>query len=151
MELLLALLAIPAVIAHGAWTLLAVGWRRLRFPAVQGWRGVAGVVTESAVFPGRGGVEKFRITYEYDADLGRLTGSTPRACGDCFWTRAGRRAFVARYPVGAAVEVFHDPARPHRSCLDRDATDGFAAGLVDGLFVLLGGCGLAAAWYVFLA
>jgi hypothetical protein len=55
---------------------------------------------------------------------------------------------VARYPVGASVPVYYDPADPNRSVLDRELP-GFFRGLWAAVAVLTAGI-LAGGWYFLL-
>lgn len=141
----------------GAAVMLAAGVQGIRRGLrTRSWRRAEGRVVRSGVgreseATGEGTVDRWRaeVSYRYEA-AGRVRdGSAVRADdpGSSSSDRAERTA--ARYPEGAAVAVYYDPADPDRAVLERGVGSGPAgllagAGLclLGGLYLLRLACGL---------
>ncbi|HYC71690.1 MAG TPA: DUF3592 domain-containing protein [Opitutaceae bacterium] len=135
------LLAICVGFGAGGWFAFQAARRTLAFNRALWWPGVRGTILESVEYRDevRNG-RHFRVRYEYTVNGERFIGSTPRLCGDWFWGLKEQTAFVARYAPGQEVEVFHDPANPRISCLDRTDRSGISAMWI----IAVGATGLAA-------
>ncbi|MFA6141269.1 MAG: DUF3592 domain-containing protein [Hyphomicrobium sp.] len=84
------------------------------------WPVVAGVVksSEVAAFRSKGGKQFMaKVAYDYTVDSTPYSGDTVRF-GNYAGALAKAEADVAKYPAGAPVEVFYDPARPQISTLE---------------------------------
>jgi hypothetical protein len=79
------------------------------------------------------------VAYEYVVDGVPQRGTRLRAHDPKLLHAKECEALRARFPVGAKVDVFHDPSNPTQSVLDR--TSGF--GFVGVVFLLLGAALLA--------
>ena len=94
--------------------------------AARTWPSTDGRIVESRVeektLPGDRPNTRFapRIVYEYSVD-GRAYRSAHVSFGATFWSLAPQsaRASLARYPTGARVTVYYDPARPEEAVLER--------------------------------
>lgn len=109
----------------------AFGWLWIlgaKGDASAGWPSVAGVVLESAIDarPVRGGGDRdgaeeylARVRYQYQA-AGQTHVSANRRFPDPGYGRNPQEAedIVARYPAGAAVRVWYNPANPAEACLE---------------------------------
>lgn len=150
----------------GALVLIGAGVRDVvRGARTRGWARTEGVVVRSGVErvleeTGEGTAERFRAAVRFRYEVaGRVHGGSAVRAADS-GTASGARAerIAARYPAGARVAVFHDPAHPERAVLER----GFGAGalwtvaagglfLVGGLYITRVLCGMGglpgwAAW-----
>jgi hypothetical protein len=110
------------------------------------WRRAEGRVVRSLVgreseATGEGTVDRYRaeVRYRFDAAGAPRHGSAVHANdhGSPSAAKAERRA--ARYPEGARVAVFYDPADPDRAVLERGIGSGPLALLAWGGLCLLGG------------
>jgi len=131
---------------------LGAGIARLFWLATRStsWPSVAGVVHGAEVIGGdsdasrRRPSERLRVTYAFSVD-GRECLGDRIAFGDGLWGWTRDRAHLAgrqaRYPVGAAVTVYYDPARPARCTLTRGPD-----GAPFGPFLALAGLLFAAGW-----
>ncbi len=144
----------------GAAVFLAAGLLGVRRGLrTYGWARAEGRVVRSLVAreteaTGEGTVDRFRaeVRYRYEAAGAPRHGSAVHANdrGSPSAAKAERRA--ARYPEGARVAVFYDPAEPDRAVLERGVGSGPVALLLWGALFLLGGlwvlgvaCGLGGA------
>lgn len=129
------------------------GARTYRWRRAEG-RVVRSLVAHSAETDGEGTTDVYRaeVHYRYEASGALRSGCAVRATdrGSPSRTRAERRC--ARYPEGARVTVFYDPAHPDRAVLERGAGSGplalFAWGglcLIGGLYIVRVLCGLGGA------
>lgn len=86
------------------------------------------------------------IEYEFGVGFNRYRGNRPNFAEIVDGEDA--KALVKRYPEGAPVPVYYDPADPSRSVIDRElpAIFGPAWGFIAGLVALI----LAAAWWFIL-
>ncbi len=93
------------------------------------WASSMGEITRSEVViessGGPGGLTRIHkpvIEYIYRVE-GREYQSYPTTLGGTFHTGLRHRAEAsrARYPVGAAIPILHDPSSPDHSCLKRTA------------------------------
>jgi hypothetical protein len=84
------------------------------------------------------------VEYEFSVD-GRTARGTRVSIGED--AAADPEATLRRYPVGAAVRVYYDPANPRNCVLERDVPEGFGKGLA----ILLGMGVVAAAVIYWLA
>lgn len=136
------LIAVGIGVVGGVWCTGSALWKTILFRRAQYWPSVRGKITESVLYhdPARHHTMHFRVKYVFV--LGdQMEGCTPRLAGDWFWKNGQQARFVARYKVGQEVEVYYDPRKPTRNCLDRTDQSGVAV-----LWLLgLGGLALAAA------
>ena len=112
------LVALTGAMALAALLVAAASWRRMRRAA--GWPVVPGTVTFSAVEETSVGFDDgtqsrrrrmYRPSVEYEYGVGgqTYTGRQLRLGIDSAGAQAWAEGVVARYPVGAVVEVRHDP------------------------------------------
>lgn len=80
--------------------------------------------------------EQPRIVYEY-AVAGTSFQSTRVSFGGA--SNIGARKCVERYPAGATVQVFYDPAKPASAVLERKANKGIILLPLLGAFLLIAG------------
>ena len=85
------------------------------------------------------------VEYEYKVD-GRTLRCQRITIGEKI-AGAELEATLARYPVGAEVTVYYDPARPNTAVLERDLSPGMVPGLGCVLLFFIGGPLLAAFLY----
>ena len=98
-------------------------------------------VTRETEATGEGTVDTYRpeVHYRYEAAGAPRTGSAVHADDGGSPSRSRAERWAARYPEGARVEVFYDPARPDRAVLERGVGRGPLALLAwGGLFLLAG-------------
>jgi hypothetical protein len=117
---------------------LAIAWiNRRRAQASQGWPMVLGRVSESRVLSSVGSegdtTYEPRVGYAYDVggrayENARLTFGGQVQDGN----PSGAQRTVARYPIGAIVHVFYNPANPQDAVLERRSG-------VSGFMFLVGG------------
>jgi hypothetical protein len=129
-------------VAVGAALAAGVGWLRWLATRSESW--------PSEVVSGDSGTrrqrpsERLRVTYAFSVD-GREHVGDRIAFGDALWGWTRDREHVgwrmSRYPVGAAVTVYYDPARPERCTLTR-GPDGAPFGPLLAVAALL----FAAGW-----
>jgi hypothetical protein len=91
--------------------------------SAQSWAATTGTVLKSRVEVSGGDVTSVTpyILYEYQVDGQRYEASQIRA-GDVYMAVRKRRAaydLVDKYPVGAQVTVYFDPANPGMAALER--------------------------------
>lgn len=92
--------------------------------AAQSWRGTMGVVLSSSVQVRRTGKSSSDIpvvVYQYQVNGQTYQGQTIKAGEQFFNIRIIGQAqeTVRRYPVGAQVMVYYNPANPQESALER--------------------------------
>jgi hypothetical protein len=92
--------------------------------AAQGWTEGTGVVLSSGIKVQRTGHSRSEVpvvVYQYQVDGRPYVGSVVKAGDQYFSVRfAGdARRTVERYPAGAQVTVFYNPADPAQSALER--------------------------------
>jgi hypothetical protein len=138
-----------AAVLFGAWELegALLPWWRAR--GAGAWQVADGTVVSSQVRTTMRGLRS-RARSDYFTNVG--TEFSAGGVRDTAWrvglTRnagpaAAADSVAARYPVGARVRVFYDPARPWEAVLERDAPAVslprfvFGAALVAGAFALL--------------
>ena len=126
---------------------------RKKAEASQGWPSTAGQISESRVAHSThtdtegDSTDSYTPYIEYTYQVagqdytGRdLTFGFTQGYGNA----SKAQAILAKYPVGAQVNVYYDPAEPQKAVLERQA-GGFGVGLVLGIiFLVLGlclGCG----------
>jgi hypothetical protein len=110
-------------------------WRRAEGRVV---RSLVGRETEAT---GEGTVDHYRaeVRYRYEAAGAPREGSALHASDRGSPSRARAERLAARYPEGARVAVFYDPAEPDRAVLERGIGSGPVALLLWGGLCLLGG------------
>ena len=120
-------------------TLSGVGlWGVVRAAPTSSWPGTPGVIERSRVASvGRDGPDEPDILYAYTIEGRRYTGS--RIGYAMFLTDGATRRLASRYPVGAAVRVYHDRRRPDRAVLE-------PGGAWRAALVLITGVGMLAFW-----
>jgi hypothetical protein len=99
---------------------------RRKARAAGAWPSTDGRVIEARVeqktLPGDRPTIRFapRIAYEYSVS-GRAFRSTRVSFAETFWSIAPQsaQAMLARYPIGARVTVYYDPARPEEAVIER--------------------------------
>ncbi len=74
------------------------------------------------------------VTYDYDTTAGTRRGRKVRLGHDV--GNAEVAETIARYPVGARVFVYYDPANPAQAVLEREAPDGMYRALI----IFIAGC-----------
>ncbi|HEX7242873.1 MAG TPA: DUF3592 domain-containing protein [Longimicrobiaceae bacterium] len=101
-------------------------------------RSLVGRETEST---GEGTLDSYRaeVRYRYEAAGAPRTGSAVHADDRGSPSRTGAERKAARYPEGARVAVFYDPADPDRAVLERGVGPGHVGLLAGGGLFLLGG------------
>ncbi|MEW6083974.1 MAG: DUF3592 domain-containing protein [Chloroflexota bacterium] len=92
--------------------------------AAQNWSSTMGVVVSSTVQVKRGYKTRTEIpvvVYQYQVDGKPYTGQVVKAGEQFFSVRlyGDAQKTVARYPVGAQVMVYYNPANPAESALER--------------------------------
>lgn len=93
--------------------------------SAQSWAGTMGVVTMSTLQIRRSSnnsrSEVPVVGYQYEVDGQSYTGGTIKAGEQYFSVRlwGEARKVVERYPVGAQVMVYYNPANPAESALER--------------------------------
>jgi hypothetical protein len=138
-------------VAVGAALGVGVGWLRWLGGRSRSWPSVPGVVRAVEVVGGGSDgsrrqrpSERLRVTYAFSVD-GRDHVGDRIAFGDSLWDWTRDRDHLARrmsrYPVGAPVTVYHDPARPERCTLTRGPD-----GAPFGPFLAVAGFLFSAGW-----
>jgi hypothetical protein len=80
--------------------------------------------------------EEAHVVYEYLVGGTTLQGKRVAFGGS---GAGGARKTVKRYPAGATVDVYYDPAKPASAVLERSAAGGtFVLALVGGVFAVIG-------------
>ncbi|OHX12786.1 hypothetical protein BI347_04190 [Chromobacterium sphagni] len=139
-----------------AWLLIAIGvaafaylWRQARLAdAAQGWPSVAGRVESSALdWRQRCGgdnsdAREYRalLAYRYEV-AGQRHLSTQRRIPEPGFSsnQALAEQIIQRYPAGATVQVYYNPARPQQACLEIGVHWSVRAGqLIALLFIAAG-------------
>jgi hypothetical protein len=117
----------PALLFLFAAVFAVSGIRRLRAgAATRGWPAVAGRITYSGVSrelttDGEGGGHELfapQVRYTYPVDGEIRTGETIHVNREPFASRGRAERLARRYPEGAEVRVFYDPADPSRAVLE---------------------------------
>jgi hypothetical protein len=123
-----AAIAITGGCCLGAYFAFSAIRKHLMYQRARFWPSVLGTITESLLYqdPSQGNATHFRVSYEFVVG-DTLRGSTPRLCGDWFWSKQQQAVFVGRYVIGQQVEVFYDPRDPKKNCLDREDKTGISA------------------------
>ena len=114
----------------GALTGIAAYRSLVFYKRAKGWPSTRGLILESKMVPGVRGSERLYITYEYFLPEAH-TGSRISPAWHLFTTGSRQKACLARFPKGAEVDVYYDPADPKTSCLNPKETSG-----IKGLFAL---------------
>jgi hypothetical protein len=137
---------------------------RKKAEASQGWPSTIGQINESrvshSVYTDTDGDSRDSYTpyveYTYQVAGQTYTGrEITFGFKQGFSNASKAQAMLAKFPVGAQVNVYYDPADPQQAVLERQA-GGYGAGLVLGIiFLVIGaclGCGgvfaLISAWLV---
>ena len=141
------------VLLGGVFVLVAVitfgigVYMRRRAAASQQWPMVLGQVINSQVTSssdGDGGVT-YSPLIQYAYDLGGQAYQSNRVAFGGFTSTSSRRdaqKHTARYPIGAVVQVYYNPANPQDATLERRSGQaGFLLGF--GCLFLLIGCGVS--------
>lgn len=115
------LLLMAGAIVAGAFYVLYQNNRRKALAAAS-WPSVEGRITTSAVYTRRdrddGKLEYHsNIAFVYSVNGVNLAGNTVRFGFENFGKAAAEHV-CARYPAGASVPVYYDPANPSRSVLE---------------------------------
>lgn len=118
---------------------------RKKAQASQGWPSTAGLINESRVAHSThtdtdgDSSDSYTPYIEYTYQVGGQT-YTGRDLTFGFTQGYGNEAkaqsVLAKYPPGAQVSVYYDPADPQKAVLERQA-GGFAAGLILGIIFLV--------------
>lgn len=90
------------------------------------------------------------IRYEYEADGRSFTGDTVTLGGtaETSASEGSSEALVARYPLGAKVDVYYDPADPSTSMLEPASRSGIFNMMMVALgFVVVGSLLFAAGYF----
>ncbi|ABK17225.1 DUF3592 domain-containing protein [Syntrophobacter fumaroxidans] len=106
------------------------------------WPSTRGVILSSGVKAGTPGGKRLRtpkVVYRYAVKDVRYQGERVRFGPDYIPGRPSAAAVAAGYREGDAVEVFHDPADPAKSVLDRAFHPGMFAMPLAGFFLFLVG------------
>ncbi len=90
----------------------------------QSWPGISGTVLMSSVQSRRSGRNRSTypvVVYQYDVNGKTYQSQTIKAGEQFFNVRVigQAQATVARYPIGANVTVYYNPANPAESALER--------------------------------
>src|SRR5258706_12204589 len=110
--------------------------------AARSWQDMTCTVLSSRVGE-HGNTYSVDVVYTYSIDgrayqsnrYGFLAGSSSG--------RAGKEEIVARYPSGARVSCWVDPAHPDQAVLNRDPSAEGLFGLIPLVFLIIGGGGMA--------
>lgn len=128
---------------------LGAAWLLERAAAPAEWPTTAGLVITSEVASGTDtdGTRLYwpNVEYRYGVNDSTYVGTRVRAILTRTSSDGPARRVVARYPAGAAVTVFYDPADPSSALLDTDT--GAIVGILfaaAGACVLIGGAALLA-------
>ena len=102
------------------------------------WPFAEGRVIQSEVVPGSEGTTQPKIAYEYTVNGQPYQGDRLKAAHKNYGTSGSHaRTCVERYPVGARVQVFYNPAEPRESALEPGLSVGAYITLGIGLLLLL--------------
>lgn len=129
--------------------MLAYAWRlSARGRASTAWLPVEARILDSEVVSGRGGTPYFfpRVTYQYEVQ-GLTYHSSNVVLVKVEYALAEAHAIVGKYPAGARVLAYVDPADPRTAVLEPGVgnTRQYAtSAVVGGIFTVFG----AAAWFL---
>ena len=109
-----------------------------RARASTAWPFAEGTITESKVVPGSEGTLHPRIAYEYRVNGQSYQGARLNVAHKNFGTTGTyAQTRVDRYPMGARVQVFYNPAKPAQSALEPGVTVGAYVTLSIGLLLVV--------------
>ena len=103
----------------------AIAMRRM-VKAARSWPSVEGTILRStmgATSGSQGGSWVPVVEYEYEVDGERHESNAIAIGGATGMLKGAAEKTVARYPEGARVQVFFDPAHPKSPCLERRSTN----------------------------
>lgn len=130
--------------------MLAYAWRlSVRARASTAWLPVEARILDSEVVSERGGTPYFfpRVTYRYEVQ-GLAYHSSNVVLVKVEYAQAEAHAIVERYPAGARVLAYVDPADPRTAVLEpgvgRNTRQYATSAVVGGIFTVFG----AAAWFL---
>ena len=130
----LAFAAFGAFLLIAAWPKVIEGWTASAWPEAAGRVVEARMPKVERESTGPGSKTWYELQLSYDFEAG---GRTHRGDRTGLWPESRQlvdaREFVAAHPPGTAVRVFHDPANPTRSLLDRSIGGGTWAMAIGGL------------------
>lgn len=114
----------------GLWFALAMGTSHLRQIRAGGFVAVSAVVIDARVAEWGSRPRNFgpAITYRYRIDGVEHTADRYQFSGEGWRSREAAAATVARYPVGATVTAYADPADPANAVLNNARPGGTGIG-----------------------
>ncbi|HEX4966272.1 MAG TPA: DUF3592 domain-containing protein [Thermoanaerobaculia bacterium] len=83
------------------------------------------------------------VVYTYEVEGRGYQSNRYGFLGGSSSGRAGKEEVVARYPPGARVPCWYDPAHPEQAVLSREPSAEWLFGLIPLVFVLVGAAGMA--------
>jgi hypothetical protein len=121
---------IPAVLVLVGVGLIYFGWRNKRLAAAsKTWPSVAGKIVSSCVTEHESGdagnsrtTYKAEVEYDFAVEGKPQRGKRVRFGGRIGGSQNQALEIVRRYPVGTAVSVFYDPAKPSQCTLEQSAS-----------------------------
>lgn len=120
----LAVVPIAVLVVLGIFIYRRSKMRDVAKQSAQDWSNTMGVVITSTVQVKRGYKSRSEIpvvVYQYQVDGKPYTGQVVKAGEQYFSVRlyGDAQKTIARYPVGAQVMVYYNPANPAESALER--------------------------------
>jgi Protein of unknown function (DUF3592) len=127
-------------------------WRQRRAERAASWPSVPGIVTSSRTAR-RWGLGNGiwiaglwyvpEVTYRYDIGGKSYTGRKVTLADTGYPKLRAAREIIDRYKPGAGVEVFYDPERPKRACLEPQRSERRTLGIA-ALLIAIAGAALIA-------
>jgi len=113
--------------------------------AARSWQETTCTVLSSGVGEHSGDSTTYSVDVDYTYSFDGQTFQAHRYgfLGGSSSGRSGKEEIVARYPPGARVPCWVDPAHPEQAVLNRDPSAEWLFGLIPLLFVIIGGGGMA--------
>lgn len=145
--------AIAGIALAAALAFVALHVRRLRVGrSAASWPSVAGIITQSRTARRWGLGNGVRVAglwyvpeigYRYEIDGRAYSGRKITLADTGYPKLRDAREVIARYPEGARVPVYYDPARPKRSFLEPQRRERRTLGIAALLTVVAGAALLA--------
>jgi len=148
---------IGGIFAFVAAILIGIGlYMRMRARASRQWPMVLGQVILSTIASSSSseGGTTYSPSIHYAYDIGGRAYNNSRVAFGGFTSTSNPRdaqKHTARYPAGAVVQVYYNPANPQDATLERRAGSSTFLIIFGGFFLVIG-CGLSGAlWAIYLA